>query len=63
MPRTPRPVADGLLYHPINRGNNRAAVFFQPEDYLTFLKALRQVFATQGIIGGAAVAYWIDQNW
>ncbi len=42
MPRVPRPVADGLLYHAINRGNNRAAVFFAPTDYLLFLKALVQ---------------------
>jgi len=42
MPRAPRPVADGLLYHALNRGNNREAVFFQAEDYLAFLKALGQ---------------------
>jgi putative transposase len=42
MPRSPRPIADGLLYHAIDRGNNRAAVFFGAEDYLTFLKALAQ---------------------
>ena len=42
MPRLARPVADGLLYHAINRGNNRAAVFLCPQDYLAFLKALAQ---------------------
>jgi putative transposase len=42
MPRAPRPVADGLLYHATNRGNNRGAVFFAAEDYLTFLEALGQ---------------------
>jgi putative transposase len=32
-----------LLYHAINRGNNRAAaIFFAPKDYITFLKALEQ---------------------
>jgi putative transposase len=40
MPRPLRPVADGLLYHALNRGNNRAPVFFTPEDYHTFLAAL-----------------------
>src|ERR1700694_5201736 len=40
MPRLPRPIADGLVYHALNRGNNRAAVFFAPRDYLTFLTAL-----------------------
>ena len=42
MPRWPRPVADGLLYHAINRGNNRAAVFATAADYQAFLDALRQ---------------------
>ena len=37
-----RPVAYGLVYHAINRGNNRAAVFFSAEDYLAFLKAVAQ---------------------
>jgi len=42
MPRPPRPVADGLLYHALNRGNDRAAVFFGAADYLAFLQALGQ---------------------
>jgi putative transposase len=42
MPRPPRPIADGLLYHALNRGNNRAAVFFGPDDYQAFLQALGQ---------------------
>jgi putative transposase len=42
MPRPPRPVTDGLLYHALNRGNNRAAVLAAAEDYLVFLKALGQ---------------------
>ena len=42
MPRLPRPVADGLLYHAINRGNNRAAVFASAADFQAFLDALRQ---------------------
>lgn len=40
MPRLPRPIADGLVYHALNRGNNRAAVFFDDEDYRAFLAAL-----------------------
>ncbi len=27
MPRPLRPIADGLIYHVINRGNNRQTVF------------------------------------
>jgi putative transposase len=42
MPRLPRPVADGLVYHARNRGNNRAAVFGVAEDYCLFLRALGQ---------------------
>lgn len=40
MPRPLRPVDDGLVYHVINRGNNRQDVFQKPEDYLAFLQAL-----------------------
>jgi putative transposase len=40
MPRLPRPIADDLLYHALNRGNNRATVFFSPDDYRQFLHAL-----------------------
>ena len=40
MPRPLRPIADGLIYHVINRGNNRQPVFHGEGDYLAFLKAL-----------------------
>jgi putative transposase len=40
MPRPLRPIDDRLVYHVINRGNNRAAVFHEDEDYAAFLKAL-----------------------
>src|SRR5207249_6456418 len=33
MPRLLRPVADGLMYQALNRGNNRATVFDAAEDY------------------------------
>jgi putative transposase len=39
MGRQPRLIADGLVYHALNRGNNRAPVFFKAADYLTFLQA------------------------
>ena len=42
MGRQPRPIADGLLYHGLNRGNNRSPVFFAEEDYCAFLRALAQ---------------------
>jgi putative transposase len=40
MPRPPRPIADGLIYHVINRGNNRQPVFLGEGDYSAFLKAI-----------------------
>ena len=43
MPRPLRPIADGLIYHVINRGNNRQEVFQKPGDYHAFLKALADI--------------------
>ena len=40
MPRPLRPVADGLIYHVINRGNNRQTVFRKAGDFQAFLDAL-----------------------
>lgn len=40
MPRPLRPVAEGLIYHVINRGNNRQAVFRKAADFQAFLAAL-----------------------
>ena len=42
MGRLPRLIADGLVYHALNRGNNRAGVFQEPADYRQFLHALAQ---------------------
>jgi putative transposase len=40
MPRPLRPIDDGLIYHVINRGNNRQDVFHKPADFQAFLAAL-----------------------
>ena len=40
MPRPLRPIADGLVYHVISRGNNRQPVFEGEGDYAAFLGAL-----------------------
>jgi putative transposase len=40
MPRPLRPIADGLIYHVINRGNNRQNVFETAGDFTAFLKAI-----------------------
>jgi putative transposase len=42
MGRQPRLVADGLVYHALNRGNNRARVFCHDADFQQFLDALAQ---------------------
>lgn len=53
MPRPLRPIEAGLIYHVINRGNNRQDVFHKPGDFEAFLKALgdlqqRKPFALYG---------------
>ncbi|HTU25127.1 MAG TPA: transposase [Pirellulales bacterium] len=40
MPRPLRPIDDGLIYHVINRGNNRQKVFHKRGDFEAFLEAL-----------------------
>ena len=40
MGRFSRPIEDGLVYHALNRGNNRADVFAEPEDQEAFLQSL-----------------------
>jgi putative transposase len=40
MPRPLRPIDDDLIYHVINRGNNRQQVFDGEGDYFAFLKAI-----------------------
>jgi len=47
MPRPLRPIGDRLLYHVINRGNNRAPVFHDDGDYAAFLDALRDLKRTR----------------
>ena len=42
MGRLPRPVDEGLIYHALNRGNNRTDVFAEEGDYEAFLQALGQ---------------------
>ncbi|HEX4147415.1 MAG TPA: transposase [Pirellulales bacterium] len=43
MPRPLRPVDDGLIYHVINRGNNRQPVFSQKGDFEAFLNSLAEI--------------------
>jgi putative transposase len=43
MPRLLRAIDDGLVYHVINRGNNRQNVFHKPADFEAFLAALAEL--------------------
>lgn len=43
MPRPLRPIDNGLVYHVINRGNNRQDVFHKPADFQAFLTALAEL--------------------
>jgi putative transposase len=43
MPRPLRPIDDGLIYHVINRGNNRQRVFRKQADFSAFLTALSEL--------------------
>lgn len=45
MPRPLRPIEAGLIYHVINRGNNRQSVFRKPEDFDAFLRSLAELKA------------------
>ena len=45
MPRPLRPIADGLIDHVINRGNNRQPVFENEGDFLAFLQAIADLKA------------------
>jgi len=42
MPRTARASVGGLIYHALNRGNRREAVFHKPADYDAFLEAVAE---------------------
>jgi len=43
MPRPLRPIDAGLVYHVINRGNNRQKVFRKRADFAAFLDALAEL--------------------
>lgn len=42
MPRPARVSLEGLVYHIINRGNNRQEVFKDEEDFHTYLKTIKK---------------------
>jgi len=42
MPRTARASQGGFVYHVLNRGNGRNDVFHKPDDFLAFVKLMRE---------------------
>lgn len=59
MPRQPRYFIPGMPQHVITRGVDRRAVFFSPDDYVLFKKAL---LANAQKYGGAVHAYVLMTN-
>lgn len=49
MPRTARNIADGGLYHLINRGNGQQEIFLKKEDYQAFFTLLLQMSQTYNV--------------
>jgi putative transposase len=49
----------GHFYHVYNRGNNRQNIFFERENYLYFLRLIRQAFITYEV---DVVAYCLMPN-
>ncbi len=45
MPRRDIPLIAGEYYHIYNRGNNRQSIFFEEENYVFFLRRLREYLA------------------
>jgi putative transposase len=45
MPRTARADLGGYCYHALNRGNGRATVFHDADDYQSFMRLLRKACA------------------
>src|SRR5690606_1450663 len=42
MPRQPRQIVKGMIYHVLNRGNARDKIFHKPADYDAFLRVLKE---------------------
>lgn len=49
MPRRPRILIDGMAVHIVQRGVDRAATFFDPDDYLLYLELLREAAELFGL--------------
>ncbi len=59
MPRRRIPLQIGNFYHVYNRGNNRQAIFFEPENCFYFLRLVKQHLIANGV---DIVAYCLMPN-
>jgi REP element-mobilizing transposase RayT len=59
MPRRATPLVAGAHYHVFNRGHNREAIFFEPDNYAYFLRQLRKYVVPDH---AAVVAYALLPN-
>jgi putative transposase len=50
MPRRARMYLPDLPYHVVQRGNNRHACFFEPEDYQFYKECLKDVLPRYGVV-------------
>src|SRR6266511_2210329 len=60
MPRGPRYAPGGMVFHVLNRGVGRGAIFHKPQDYLAFEQILAEALARVG--GVALLDYCLMPN-
>lgn len=60
MPRITRNLADGYIYHVLNRGNGKQAVFRKDQDYRVFLELMGEAKERQS--GVSLLAYCLMVN-
>ncbi|MGI2903658.1 transposase [Tolypothrix sp. VBCCA 56010] len=59
MPQRRIPLQIGNFYHVYNRGNNRSSIFFERENYVYFLRLIREHLITNAV---DIVAYCLMPN-
>jgi len=59
MPQRRTPLQTGNFYHVYNRGNNRSSIFFEHENYIYFLRLVREHLITNAV---DIVAYCLMPN-
>jgi putative transposase len=59
MPQRRTPLQTGNFYHVYNRGNNRSSIFFERENYVYFLRLVREHLITNAV---DIVAYCLMPN-